>query len=1506
MGQERRASRRLRVAVATFTLAAAIAAIALTGASSSSRAAVSAGEERPQTDNSVPAPNVTMIGSSPDEAPDEAWGVGQGNGAGRFRSPLVRYTSSSGWSLGPVYEDFSGAPLSEFRLAAPGGATPSPLAGEMTPSGSGVLGGEVPPSAGSKEPRQVVLVRDPGAAFRETAALPETGEVALRNGETLYAPGRAPLLAAIDEGSGKAGALVVPVRESGPETSVLHWDGSAWTREAIAVPAAGASDFRVLAIGGSAPSNVWLLAQLSSSASYPAGAVALFRRVLEAGEAPRWVPVALTPGAGDGEAHPLMANGSVFTVAHTGEPPSVKAQILTVTSEGLWVDGERSDVHTSTTLYFRPAGKAGGEVRATWCSLPVTNGGATPCDHELPEPLPTGPSRSFAWANPSTPEGFGERVITGFPEGVTLRLDGTSFTRVLGLGGSPEAFPGGTYGSAFANAEEGWLGQQRLPTHLTRNPAASRLTPWPVSFRHALLAVAPQPGAPIGALSSEALTVGDQGEVARYLPGRGWTPEALLSSGGRRESPRLRAVAWPTPNRAFAVGDSGTAAPMWLWRGETGLWEPDPATPYNFRGNLLGIAFDPNNPARGYAVGESGVLLSYGKSWTQETALPPEVAGATFTSIAFAGSEAIVTYRKLLNPAQSSSYVGGVIVNEGGGWHIDTAAAAAIGSEVPLVAAGLPDGGAAIAAQSFSTGEGARIFERNAAGGAWEAVATPFPGGAAPGSLTLFREGGALRAIAAGSAPAGFDAESVPPSPPGFPPPLIGPYGVGSNTESGVLRQTGSGWSDEEHELNNATEPPGSYSRYDTVDQPDPIAAVLVDPSGSQGWAVGGVLDTVNKGGVLDTADVERYPADGVAPTGAGTAPVPVEAGRAAFAIGGGAQCAAPCALRAEAGIGPDVWVRAAIARASQIGVRAFVYTGPRMTSGETTGPPTLALPYAEELQRYGGLLTEGAALPTFAAASRFELDGQHAEGAAFASVFGAFPRPFGPGGEIIPAGSSGLSECADAPGCAAAYYAFDSRGPAGRTPTRVIVLDNTTDVQEAQLAWLNGELEGAAAAHEPAIVIGNADLNAQIAAGDAAAQQVARALLAPTHSASAYFFDAPEHNLKEQIQLGGASIPAFGSGTLGYVSFLAESSGAFTGASGFLLAEVDLSRYDLQTNIAAVEARLIPNVGELALEAQSGTLLHRSAVAMFSGLARRPRSGNVSRPGQVLPETDPYIPIPSICVQAACLNGIQPEYTFSSSRPDFGNFVEPNLALSPTAVLLDAEGNPIPDAKSGLFCAYNAGTTIVTISAGGLSASLPVTIQAGSVRRPCGTVKLTELPVNVQQPVPVAPAPAPTPAGAAPSSAPPPLVPLPPAPVTPIHAPAPTPPPTPVPFIPLGATPESLLAILPPPLPTPARPTPPSGTSAVTQPVEAPEKEEKEEEATESVGNNAALYRPAEHEATPLYLLGLIVIAAFAGASTRRGVRRRGREVRVAPATITGARWQRSASRRDRDFRSR
>jgi len=1473
--------------LAALALGGVLSALTVFG-SGRAAAAPGAGEPTAQTDDSVPAANVTLLGASPGEAPGETWGMGQ---SGEGTSTLVRYATGSGWSLGPPLLDAEGQPLSGFKLDRPTPAAPSLLAGQMTPAGSGVLVGTVPAGSGSS---QVVLVRSPGGSFRETSPVPAEGEGALlEEGFTLFADAnRAPLVAPLDGPGGHAGALLVPVGKGEVEGTVLHWDDGAreWTKEPIEIPAASEEDFQVVGIAASSPSNAWLLARLSS------GEFALFRRV-SAGEGRKWVPVAPAPAANPGDPLTVRVNGGSetepFTVA--GAPNNL-GQVLTVTEEGVWIDGERREAHSSATMFLKPQGETGAASITSWCA---PHPGSPACDFELPEALPAARERSYAWANPSDP--FGERVISGFAEGVTLRLDGTGFTRVLGLGSAvPPNDVGGTYGSAFSNPREGWLGQFGLPVHLTLEPAQSRLQSWPVSFRHALIAVAPEPGAPIGSLSSEALAVGDRGEVARYAPGKGWLPETLFSASGRPATPVLRAVAWPSPARAYAVGDEGA---MWLWRGETGLWEPDPATPFNFRGNLLGVAFDPNEPDRGYAVGEGGVLLGYGKTWTQEP-LPPQVAGASFTSIAFAGSEAIVAYRQLPDRSQNR-YSGGLLVNDGSGWRVEESTVAAVGSNVPEVVAGLPDGAAAYAS---SGARAAEVFERSGPGAPWQATAAPLPGGRAPGSLALFREGGALRAIVSGAGLNTYEVESVTPTPPGTPPQLIAPYPLESNFESGLLRQTGTGWSDEEHELSNVREPAGNYTHWDIPYRPDPVAAVLIDPTGSQGWAVGGFIDPTN-GDVLDTADIDRYPAEGGTPPGVGSAPVAAEPqavpgakpALATFAIGGGAQCADPCADRANAGLGPDTWLTTALKQAGSVaGVRSFFYTGARVTAGETSGQVTVAIPYSREYARYAQLLASSP-IPAYAALSATDQAGGAGE-SLFEATFAGFPAPFGGGAAVAgltPAGG-GPESCAG--GCQS-YYAVDSTGAAGRV--RVVVLDDSGSVEGTQLSWLSSELRGAKELGEPAIAVGSANLGTRIAAGDQDAAEVARILVSNEGgAASAYFFDSPEENVLLRLRSGAESIPAFGSGTLGYINFVNERAQDFHGASGFLLAQVNLGGYRPGTgnpaNRAEVTARLIPNIGELALEAEDGTLLRRSQSALFQALARRPRAGNRGRNGANTAETDPYIPIPSNCVGTGCAVGLFPEYSFSSSRQDIGDFVQPNLATpDPHAVLLGANGKPIKDPLSGLFCAYNAGTTIVTISSGGLSFSLPVTVQAGSVRQPCGTVPLSELKGAGSSPAaPPAPAPAPAPAGAPPSSSPAPVpVPAPP----PAPAPAPSPQPAAKPFfLPLPLT-SPLLAFVPPPVPTPARPSPPSGTSAVTSPVEAAEKEEEQEEATEQVSAQAVAYRSTEHEPPVGYLLGLIALAAVAGVSIRRRPRRGRRRAEIAPATLSTMHTQERMSRRRR-----
>lgn len=151
------------------SLAVLVAIVLVSRMTSPAAGAGALGEPTPQTDASIPLRKVTMIGASPAEAAGETWGVGlMGEGIGEFPTGVVRYTPGGGWSLGPALQDEAGQPLAHFKLDQPESlAAPSPLSGQITANGSGVLAGFVPIAGGpGTAVRQVLLVRDPGGAFR--------------------------------------------------------------------------------------------------------------------------------------------------------------------------------------------------------------------------------------------------------------------------------------------------------------------------------------------------------------------------------------------------------------------------------------------------------------------------------------------------------------------------------------------------------------------------------------------------------------------------------------------------------------------------------------------------------------------------------------------------------------------------------------------------------------------------------------------------------------------------------------------------------------------------------------------------------------------------------------------------------------------------------------------------------------------------------------------------------------------------------------------------------------------------------------------------------------------------------------------------------------------------------------------------------------------------------------------------------------------------------------------
>ncbi len=1383
---------------------------------------------------------------------------------------FLRHTDAAGWQVAQTPRDEDGAP---YR-----GPSPNFRSARMTPRGAGLLVGQ--DGARPAERQLVVLRRRPGDLFRAIPPPPPT--VLLPAG--VPAPGDPAEALATDRGSGRvtvavadradtAMLFIVPVGRAAESAVVVNDGGegdAAWSREPLALDP-GETALRAAGIAAVSPDEAWL------AAASPGRPVRLFGR--EDDGTPEWRELELPATALTDEA--TAASAGISELGLLGG----QAQVITVTSDGVWLDlrFRSGDATRDATVFVRPSAPLGERVES-WCDESF-------CDHPLGAGFSTTDGyRSFAWpgagagarviTNPLRPSGQGESN-----RGTWLRLAGDRFDRLPGGGGNFRA------SGAFASPDRGWL---EGPVEVGTPAPPDRLRQWPVSLRAPLTAVAPAPGGAPGALGTQALAVGGSGAVARFLPEQGWVREFLLSGNGNVVSANLRGVAWPEAARAHAVGDAGA---MWLWRADTGLWERDPAAPVGFEGNLLGVAFDPADPQRGYAVGKGGLIMRYDKTWTAE-ALPDGFQGANVTAITFAGSEAIAVSDR------------GVLVNAGGGWRVDEQARALLAelrgvTPVVLSAAGLRDGGAVIGGRTF-------VLLRDRSGAPWRFAPQPLLGQTVVAAGAV-REGGEVRAVVSTIPLLQYPVPDPPVEvDPDLPPPLVPPFGLPG--DGYLLAQTATGWRDE-----TRTAFAGSGS--DRPVKADPVLAMALGTDG-QGWAVGGwsgAADAAGRGSsglggaarsVRDrvrTGAVYRYAAAGdpAGPAGERAAAISLAPGPVRFAVGGHAQCESACADLANQRIAPDRMVSGAVDVAAGLaadprGPRAFLFTGGR------TRPGSGAEGDAAEQARYAQLLASRERLPVLAATSAGDLAGGDA--AAFRSAFAAAPAPFG-------TASSGLAPVAigAAPGPGArTHYAFDTTGADGTV--RVVVIDNSAgslaasdahqNPAEAQEPWLVSVLQDARAKAIPAIVVGSRDLNASAVPPLNVASDGDRiAGLLVEQGASAYLYDRPEENRISRIPAGAATtIPAFGTGTLGYRSPIADSASvglpdALFGDGGFLLLEVVASARDPQTGRAPVTARLIPVIERLSIQALDGTLLRRSRPALFQGLGRRPiggdRWGQVAGDGVPSPAgADPYTAFPSDpCRIAGCSSKIEPEYTFSSSAPDVLDFVAQDAASSSLRKpLLGADDKVITDAASGLVCPFNAGAADVTVSAGGRAFSQTIQVLPGSVQRPCGTRPLDPSRIRRVARQPAAAAAPPPPASPPPSVLPALVPPPPPAPETPADRPErPEPrPPAELPFfgplVEAPPAPESAPPVTPPPPPPGffANTIPPGGAT-----VRAHEEKREEEAAPEQSQANAVAYRADEHLPLEPFVLGLALLAALAGVSIFRGGRRRDPELALTRLTF-------------------
>jgi len=915
--------------------------------------------------------------------------------------------------------------------------------------------------------------------------------------------------------------------------------------------------------------------------------------------------------------------------------------------------------------------------------------------------------------------------------------------------------------SLFTGPTSGWLAGTNSLGLMSAHAPPSPLAPWPQANENTLTSVALSP-AGAGIGTSGALAVGLGGAALHYDAAAGWLVDPVPA---RARSANLLGVAFDGPSSAVAVGAFGTILD---WNGTS--WSEDPQSRSLTVSQLNAVAFA--SDGEGWAVGTFGTILHYdGTSWSTEQVDPAD-DGADITSVAVAGSQVFAV-------------AGGNLITRApdGSWQradLSQLSPSLSDGSLTLVS-GLPDGGV-VAAGKFV------MIVRQSSGSSFQYSDQPIDGIAV--ALAAFRDPGVVRAFVSVAPPA--------PDQAGNPTRNVGGFPAGDGE---LLLDTGAGSVD----LSQA-QYPGSQSTAEGVPEPNPVLAVAAAPDGSAAWAVGGYAGTPTASRVgfyeplqsrpagIQTASIWRYDAGGsaVAPTlTQAEVTIPAQPDTVSFSFFSGTQCGCAGVQNAQPGANLNGAVAEMAAFAAQPGGPAFAMLGGN-AAGD--GADLAALP--NYLSRLGGL-------PLFAAEGPFDREPTSADPAQpWSAAFAEAPAPFGLG--AVPAGITPVSD-GGTDGSVHHYYSFDVSQNGGRL--RVIVLDNSAGSLErtapGQTAWLDGQLGAARAANVPVVVFCAEPLDSAVVGAASDADAVAAKLAAA--GVLAVFTASPsQSDVEERIPFSpnpnpaGPQIPEYEGAALGDQQPQND---------GVLWYEVSVD-----TNALKVTVQGIPVIQSLALEPLSGLTVARSSTLSFRAVGRRPIS--------TVPTYYHYASIPA----PSCSGCVPPSYTFTSSNPAIGDFVVPSGPGSQFPAL-NASGHPIHSSTSGLFCGYNAGTTIVSVTSGLLTSSQRVTVQPGPIGQPCGTVSYPagQTPVVIQGKKTIQTST--TPAG---SPAPPP------APVSNVTGPAPrikiSVPPAPSPAVPAIALPPPAVVHKPPPAPvarTPvalqAPPTPVQQTSPFSVPVLVP-----------------------------------------------------------------------------------
>jgi photosystem II stability/assembly factor-like uncharacterized protein len=1380
----------------------------------------------------APARDVSFLGAITGSPEHEAWAYGftsappaEANGS---RLPyeaqgeqlvLLRYTDSNGWQIADVPRGPQGEPFELLKADEVSGETGGRrlpgqvhVAGAMTPSGEAWLSVAEASTKEGQPPVVGIFHRAPGEGqFRlDTEATRTLGPLL---GSEAEDPGRQDVTLALGESEG--GHAYGMLTASGQYTALGELtygllQGGKWTVETVEAateppkPFSSADQIRLKLDDVQGPGEAWGAFEVDG---HPGG-LGLILGHLQGGE---WT---FSPTGLDA----LDLTGALATESDgKGE---VLPEALKADGKGVWIEA-RVDLtpgkESGRVVARYEAEGASGHITNSWCTLPGTNSCEEPL--ESSSGRATVPDAIFQTQSGPVALGLREGSVDVFAHG--------EWTSVLAPGYGP--FPGQTGADdVFSSPTEGWLGGVETLGHWTANGASGSLTSWPLPDRSPLMSVALAPGSPGAAGESGALAVGFDGTTLSYDASAGWLVAPIPP---RARKLNLLSVAFAGPASAFAVGESGV---ILHWDGAS--WSEDPQSISLTDSQLNAVAFA--SSGEGWAVGADGTILHYdGASWSREQ--PPQAdSGVGITSVAVAGSEVFAVAAGNL-----------ITRSPGGDWSEVDASVLPSGlapGNLRLVA-GLPDGGIVAAGKSL-------VLVREAAGQSFAYTAQPLQGIAV--ALAPYRDaGGRLRAYVSVAPPAAGREN----------PPEVGGFPAGDGE---LLRQTESGWQDLSHAQYAGNEITG-----DGALKSDPVLALATGPAGEHAWAAGGYDGTEDAAGQgteeslssrsvgWQSASIWRYDTTGGAqpPGQQSTTPsLPAEPGTVSFAFFTSPMCKEECASAPDAQ--PDVNLTSA---AKQIAAYAAQPGGPAfaMLGGNAVGPLEGAkIPAAKQEADFAHLpelLAPLAGVPTFAALGPFDpVPGATNTTLPWAEAFAGAPPPFGSGPQAP--GITPVSSPEETPrtGEAHLYYAFDATQNEGTL--RVLVLDNADAkgfLQESQQQrpWLERQLQAAQTEGVPVVVVTAHPLR-NLNRGDESEEEEIASLLARSGVLAVFTTDgslpgnssSEVHELNEHHLIpedGGPEeprIPEYEGATLGYQQ--TKNNGVM-----WYFASIDTNPGARSVQVAAV-----PVIESLSLKAIDGLSVARSRTLQFEAVGRRPAGTLATKVGENFQGYDDYVEIPAPNCGATC---VSPSYSFTSSEPAVGSFVEPTGEGSPFPKL-SASGHPIPSGTSGLFCAYNSGTTTVTVTAGLSSYSEQVTVQPGSYGTPCGTVPPAGLQAattvhssQTQRPVKATAAPLPPPAAAL-SAVNPTLHFIPPPPATqappPAHAPKLTAPAarSPEPLEVQGAPTEQLgtpAAILPAATP-PVEPIPP-GASGYAQ---SPSAAERREKASKQASQSAFAIRPA------------------------------------------------------------